>query len=297
MLNVLASALTYEPMDEHVRLVTTLAKISVSTSSSISSINTQMVINNTAGEYYAAVISSSSLPLPESSMDAVAPKNFVSTARRWLLGTKPAVEFLAVSALNAIGHLAYAVLTATTKVKTLHAATLQLAAANAAGRVLVPVASDLLSPGGGGTASIYLYAVTMVVGGIVLLMAASILDDGPPLHLKVISSSPCLLVLFGLVSGAAVGLEPLVAVRVLGRERLAASYSVTLLGKGAVQLVVDLIFVSSAADQEQQFSMNVVSLYALGSGLMIVATSWVAVFLIKRHCSTKYGYNRYVRTV
>lgn len=305
MLNVLACALIYEPADEHVRLVTTLAKMSVSSSSSsstvasISSINTRITINRT-NEYYAAVVSSPSLPLPESSTDAVARKDFASTARRWLFGTKPAAEFLAVSAINVIGHLAYAVFAATTKPKTLHAATLHLAAANAAGRILVPVASDLLSPGGGGSASIYLYAVVMAIGGVVLLMTASTLVDGPPLHLKVISPSPCLLVLFGLASGAAVGLEPLVAVRVLGRERLAASYSATLLGKGAVQLVVDLIFVSSAgpyAQEQQKFSMNIVSLYVLGSGLMVVTTSWMAVFLIKRHCATKYGCSRYVRTV
>lgn len=226
--------------------------------------------------------------------------------RRWLrwrhpqFGGTPAAEFLAVSVVHAISHLAYATAAPA------RAAALQLAAAEAAGRFIAPAASDLLSPGG--SASIYMYAAVVAVGGTVLLAGtAAAQSDTDPFQWPLRSAahaqwSASLVVAFGMASGAAVGLEPLVAVRALGREQLAASCSATLLGKGAAQLTVDLFLRRPAAGQSSPGRgghwppISPCVLYALGSVLVATTAAWTAAFLVRRHYASKTGCSRYVRT-
>lgn len=299
MLNVLACALTYEPVNEHRgRFVETLTSINAR----VAAVTT--VIRTTTDEYYTAVVSPSSPPLLKPTAldddDDDSPKGVGCIARgRRLFGGTPDTEFLAVSAVNAVSHLAYTVFVTTNTPLSgpLYEAALQLAAADAAGRVLVPAFSDRLSSGG--SASVYLNAVAMAVGGVVLLISAAVRADPSQQP-----SSSCLLVAFGLASGATIGLEPLVAVRVLGRKRLSASCSATLLGKGAVQLVVDLLFSATPSagyrhhheQQQQIFTPATVAVYTLGSCLVATAAAWTAMFLYKRHYEAKNSYSRYVRT-
>jgi len=228
---------------------------------------------------------------------------YLKNTRWWWLrwrhpqfGSTPAVEFLAVSAVHAISHLGYAT------AATAHAAALQLTAAEAAGRFLAPTASDLLSPGG--SASIYLYATAVAIGGTVLLTGAATTEsDADPFQWPLLSAVHAqllasLVVVFWMASGAAVGLEPLVAVRALGREQLAASCSATLLGKGAAQLAVDLFLRKPSTGRGGHWSpISPCVLYALGSILVATATAWTAAFLVKRHYASKTGCSRYVRTV
>lgn len=298
MLNVLACALTYEPVNEHGgRFVETLTPTTnTSINARVAAVTT--VIRTTTDGYYTTVVSSPPLLKP-TAVDGDSPEGVgCITSGRRLFGSRPDAELLAVSAVNAVSHLAYTVFvtTNTPPPGPLYETALKLAAADAAGRVLVPAFSDRLSSGG--SASVYLSVVTMTIGGVVLLIAAAARAD--PLQQP---SSLCLLVAFGLVSGATVGLEPLVAVRVLGRKRLSASCSATLLGKGAVQLVIDLLFSASPStghrhydEQQQIFTPTSVALYALGSCLVAAAAAWTATFLYKRHYAPKNSYSRYVRT-
>lgn len=313
MLNTLACALTYEPAEEHVMLSDSLDSTTASSSSSLetTSINARMAVATVkvkavaavtaTDDYYTAVVSSPSPspPLLKRSVSATDdPMAYLaSVVRRRLFGGRRTAEFLAVSAVNAISHLAYATFAATAAPPPYSdvAATLQLAAAEAAGCVLAPTVSDLMS-GCGGSASVYLNAAVMVVGGTVLLTAAAVQADSLqywPAAAQ--SSSPGLLVAFGLAFGAAVGLEPLVAVRVLGRKRLSTSYSATLLGKGAAQLAVDLLFATRPEQQRQHVSTTVV-FYVLGSCLLAAAAMWTAAFLFNRLFTAKKGCSRYVRT-
>lgn len=314
MLNVLACAVTYEPVrDDHVgpSVDSTMTKLSTSINTRVAAAVT--AIRTTTDEYYAAVVS---LSPPSRLMKSTAadddndddndddddsgPKDVgCITHGRRLFGGRPNTEFLSVSAVTVISHLAYTVFVATNAAPPSPEAALQLAAADAAGRVLVPAISDRLSSSG--SASVYLSAATMAVGGVVLLVAAAARADPSQRPLSQLSSS-CLLVAFGLASGAAIGLEPLVAVRVLGRKRLSASCSATLLGKGAVQLIVDLMFSPSTGhrhDRGEQYQHDLtsvnVALYALGFCLVAAAAVWTATFLYRRHYAAKNG-SRYVRT-
>lgn len=306
MLNTLACALTYEPAEEHVDMLNNSLDTTMASSASsleTTSINTRMTVAivkvkavavTAADEYYTAVVSSPS-PSPPPLMKRPASATddpmayLAAVARKRLFGGRRTAEFLAVSAVNAISHLAYAVFVATAAPRPYSnvAATLQMAAAEAAGCVLAPTVSDLLSACSD-SAPVYLNAAVMVVGGAVLLTA-----DTLQCWQSVAQSSPSL-VAFGLAFGAAVGLEPLVAVRVLGPKRLSASYSATLLGKGAAQLAVDLLFTTSP-EQRQQVTTPV-AFYALGSCLLAAAAMWTAAFVFNRLFTAKKGCSRYVRT-
>lgn len=330
MLNTLVCSLTYKPaivdgdgaveQDE----VTYTRPIASSTPTP-TSINARAVATTAfkaaTDLYYAAVVSSPSPPLLKSQTTAAAvsstddedndddeddddddEKSLKNTRWwRWLrwrhpqFGATPATEFLTVSVVHAISHLAYATAAPA------RAAALQLAAAEAAGRFLAPTASDLLSPGG--SASIYLYAAVVAVGGTVLLTGAATAEsDVDPLQWPLRSAvhaqwSAFLIMAFGMASGAAVGLEPLVAVRALGREQLAASCSATLLCKGAAQLAVDLFLRQSLPSRGGHWPpISPCVFYALGSVLVATASAWTAAFLVKRHYASKTGCNRYVRT-
>ncbi|XP_025190291.1 uncharacterized protein LOC112590904 [Melanaphis sacchari] len=332
MLNTLACSLTYKPavVDRAIQQdeVTCTRPPCVSSSPPTTSINA-MAVTTTALRaatdlYYAAVVSSPSPPLLKPKTTAAAAATASSTDdeddgdgddededdddndkrlkhvlwRRWLrrqrprCGGSPFAEFLAVSAVHAISHLAYA-----TAVPARGAA-LHLAAAEAVGRLVAPTASDLLSSGG--SASVYLYAAVMAAGGAVLLTggAAAESDVDPFQWSRPTQWSGSLVAAFGLASGAAVGLEPLVAVQVLGREWLATSYSATLLGKGAAQLAVDLFLQrpSASAGDGQWPPISPYLLYAFGSCLVSIAATWTAAFLVKRHYATKTRCSRYVRT-
>lgn len=318
MLNTLACSLTYKPavtdggaieQDE-----TTYSGPSVS-SSPTTSINARAVTTTAfraaTDLYYAAVVSSPSPPLLKPKTTAAEatttddeedddddsstnPKNI-----RWRRPrlSRPAAEFLAVSAVHAIGHLAYATAAPA------RGAALHLAAAEAAGRLIAPATSDALSPGGGSAASVYLYAAAVAVGGTVLLTGAaaaaaeSNVDPFLQWSRPAAQWSGSLVVAFGLAFGAAVGLEPLVAVHVLGRRWLAASCSATLLGKGAAQLAVDLFLQRPpSAGRSTPVTISPYALYALGSCLVATAAAWTAAFLVKRHYAAKTGCSRYVRT-
>ncbi|XP_050054147.1 uncharacterized protein LOC114127998 isoform X2 [Aphis gossypii] len=319
MLNTLACSLTYKPavtdggaieQDE-----TTYSGPSVS-SSPTTSINARAVTTTAfraaTDLYYAAVVSSPSPPLLKPKTTAAEatttddeedddddsstnPKNI-----RWRRPrlSRPAAEFLAVSAVHAIGHLAYATAAPA------RGAALHLAAAEAAGRLIAPATSDVLSPGGGSAASVYLYAAAVAVGGTVLLTGAaaaaaeSNVDPFLQWSRPAAQWSGSLVVAFGLAFGAAVGLEPLVAVHVLGRRWLAASCSATLLGKGAAQLAVDLFLQRPppSAGRSTPVTISPYALYALGSCLVATAAAWTAAFLVKRHYAAKTGCSRYVRT-
>lgn len=312
MLNVLACALTYKPLDdEYVSTVWPTSSLSTSSTS----VNTRATV---ADQYYTAVVASPSPMLSPKSVtveveveaaevasttvdddDVSNPLNgFARVAYRRLFGggDVPTAEFLTVSAVNAVGHLAYATFTATVAASPLtHVITLRLAGADAAGRVLAPVVSDLVSSSGSGSAtSVYLYAVAMAIGGSALLAAAVLNSPDRP---TTAPSSPCLFVAFALASGAAVSLEPLVTVSVLGRKRLFTSFSATLLGKGAVQLAVDLLFPAAdhrrphRDDDHQQQPVAV--FYVLGSCLLAVAVTWATAFLFRRHYAEKKGCSRY----
>lgn len=311
MLNVIACAMTYVPSEKYVRTVGTKA----STSSSWSSLSSSTVSIKTreattravraAGDYYADAQPSPSLSTTAPAINSCGDDTehgVASTVRR-LFGGKPTAEFAAVSAVNAVGHLAFATFVATAapslSLSLSHTSNaLRLAGAEAVGRVLMPTVSDLLSPRG--SASVYLYAAAVAVGGAVLLTTAATLVD--PLHRPPSpSSSSCLLVASALASGAVVALEPLVAIRVLGCKRLAASYSATLFGKGVAQLAVHLLFTSSGRRRPMhghQMISTSVALYALGSCLVAAAAAWTAAFLYKNHyAATKNGCSRYVRTL
>lgn len=324
MLNTLACSLTYKPavtdggaiqQDE-----TTYSRPSAS-SSPTTSINARAVTTTAfraaTDPYYAAVVSSPSPPLlkPKTTTAEATttddeedgdddddggpnPKN--TRWRRWLKRrrprlSRPAAEFLAVSAVHAVGHLAYATAAPA------RGAALHLAAAEAAGRLIAPAASDALShPGGGSAASVYLYAAAVAVGGTVLLTGAAAESNVDPFlqWSRPAQWSGSLVVAFGLAFGAAVGLEPLVAVHVLGRRWLAASCSATLLGKGAAQLAVDLFLQRPppSAGRSTPVTISPYALYALGSCLVATAAAWTAAFLVKRHYAAKTGCSRYVRT-
>jgi len=299
LLNVLACALTYKPVDKHSRFVATMTS-----SSSKTSINAQAIEPD---DYYAAVVSS---PSPSLSQHTVAVsdndgrddekypmRNVIRTIRQWLSsGGKPTAEFVAVSTSNAVGHLAYATFTATAAVPWRATTPLQLAAADAAGRLFAPVVSDLLSSGD--SASVYLNAAAMAIGGVVLLSTADRVDPSEVFQQKpstsseqqpssLLSSLYVPLIAFVLTSGAAIGLEPLVAVHVLGRERLAVSYFATLLGKGVAQLAVDLLMFPPFVS---------IAFYVCGFCLVVVASAWVAAFLFKCYYVAKDGCSPYVRT-
>jgi len=329
MLNTLACSLTYKPavVDAN-RAVqqdeVTYTRPIASSTPTPTSINARAVATTAfkaaTDLYYATVVSSPSPPLLKSQTTAATvsstddedndddedddddDKHLKNTRWwRWLrwrhpqFGATPAAEFLAVSAVHAISHLAFATAAPA------RAAALQLAAAEAAGRFLAPTASDLLSPGG--SASIYLYATVLAVGGTVLLTGTAAAEsDADPFQWPLRSAvhmqwSASLVVAFGMASGAAVGLEPLVAVRALGREQFAASCSATLLGKGAAQLAVDLFLRRPSPGRGGHWPpISPCVLYALGSVLVATAAAWTAVFLVKRHYDSKTGCSRYVRT-
>lgn len=304
MLNVIACALTYVPSEKYVRFVGTIAPMSSSLSSSTMSIETREAATSSAraeGDYYASVADALSSPSLSPTTPAVngcggdTEHGAASTIRR-LFGGKPTAKFAAVSVVNAAGHLAFATFVATIAPLISHTSNaLRLAAANAAGRVLMPAVSDLLSPRG--SASVYLYAVAVAIGGAVLLTTAATLVD--PLHRPPSPSAlSCLFVATALASGAVVALEPLVAVRVLGSERLAASYSTTLFGKGVAQLAVNLLFTPSDCRRPHghQVISTSVALYALGSCLLATAIAWTTAFLYKSHYA-KNSCGRYVRTL
>ncbi|XP_025417587.1 monocarboxylate transporter 14-like [Sipha flava] len=309
ILNVIACALTYVPSEKYVRSVGTTAPMSSSSlSTSAVSIETRESATSAASaasDYYAPAADAQP---PPSSPSPTAPsvnncggdtehRGVASTVRR-LFGGKPTVGFAAVSAVNTLSHLAFATFVATVVPSAAHTTNaLRFAVANAAGRVLMPAVSDMLSPRG--SASVYLYAVAVAIGGAVLLTTAATLVD--PLHRPPQSSSlSCLLVAAALASGAVVALEPLVVVRVLGSKRLAASYSTTLFGKGVTQLAVHLLFTSSDRRHPHGHQMisTSVALYALGSCLVATAVAWTAAFLYKSHYATsKNSYGRYVITL
>lgn len=328
MLNTVACSLTYKPaivdVDRKVQQydVTYTRPISSPTPTS-TSINARAVATTafkTATDlYYAAVVSSPSPPLLKSQTMVVAAassstddedndddddddKYLKNTGWWWLkwrhpqFGSTPIAEFLAVSAVHAISHLGYATAVPARSVA------LQLTAAETAGRFLAPTASDVLSPGG--SASIYLYATAVAIGGTVLLTGAATAEsDADPFQWPLLSAVhgqwlASLVVVLGMASGAAVGLEPLVAVRALGREQFAASCSATLLGKGAAQLAIDLFLRRPSTGRSGHWSpISPCVLYALGSILVATAAAWTVVFLVKRHYASKTGCSRYVRTV
>lgn len=326
MLNTLACSLTYKPAVKDGGAVqqdeTTCSRLSA-LSSPTTSINARAVTTTAfraaTDLYYAAVVSSPSPPLlkPKTTTaeatttddeededdddDDSSPNPKNTRWRRWLKRrrlrlSRPAAEFLAVSAVHAIGHLAYATAAPA------RGAALHLAAAEAAGRLIAPATSDALSPGGGSAASVYLYAAAVAVGGTVLLTgAAAAAESNVDPFLQWSRSaqwSGSLVVAFGLAFGAAVGLEPLVAVHVLGRRWLAASCSATLLGKGAAQLAVDLFLQRPppSAGRSTLVTISPYALYALGSCLVATAAAWTAAFLVKRHYAAKTGCSRYMRT-
>ncbi|XP_060880558.1 uncharacterized protein LOC132952303 [Metopolophium dirhodum] len=329
ILNTLACSLTYIPAvvdaDRVQQDEVTYTRPIASSTPTPTSINARAVATTAfkaaTDLYYAAVVSSPSPPLLKSQTTAAAVsstddedndddeddddddcKRLKNTRWWWWLrwrhpqfGATPAAEFLAVSVVHAISHLAYATAAPA------RASALQLAAAEAAGRFLAPTASDLLSPGG--SASIYLYAAVVAVGGTVLLTGAATAESNAdpfqwPLRSAVHAQwSASLVMAFGMASGAAVGLEPLVAVRALGREQLAASCSATLLGKGAAQLAVDLFLRQSLPSRGGHWPpISPCVFYTLGSILVATAAAWTAAFLVKRHYTSKTGCNRYVRT-
>lgn len=299
MLNILVCALIYEPVDEHVRMTS-------SSSSSLSSLSTTSinasraaattVIKTAVDEYFAAVThsssSSSSLPTPPPKPLTAAEDPLPRThhggyclppLRRRLFRVRPSADILAVSAVNAAGHLACAVYIATVVPLSGTMVALHLAAADAAGRVFVPAISDRLSSGG--SASVYLYGVAAATIGTVLLVTGT----AAPLQ----KCSSALLVAFGLASGAVAGLEPLVAVRALGHDRLSMSCAVTALCKGAAQLTADMLF----SGRRRYAHRERAPLYAVGICLTAVACVWTAVFLCRRHASAaKISSTRYVRT-
>lgn len=297
MLNILVCALIYEPVDEHVR--TTSSSSSSLSSLSTTSINTSRaaattVIKTAVDEYFAAVAHSSSSSLPTSppkpltAAEDPLPRThhggyYLPPLRRRLFRVRPSVDILAVSAVNAAGHLACAVYIATVVPLSGTMVALHLAAADAAGRVFVPAISDRLSSGG--SASVYLYGVAAATIGTVLLVTGT----AAPLQ----KCSSALLVAFGLASGAVAGLEPLVAVRALGHDRLSMSCAVTALCKGAAQLTADVLFSSRRRYAHRERA----PLYAVGICLTAVACVWTAVFLCRRHASAaKISSTRYVRT-
>ncbi|VVC31706.1 Hypothetical protein CINCED_3A019293 [Cinara cedri] len=333
MLNVLACALTYKPaQDKHtpdVQFPDTMTTSSSSSSSRssinarvaaatvvrvtdeyctavesccTSSINTSVRVTTTAiaaddivttDEYYADVVVSS--PLLE---HHVQHRGKVARLRRTFSG-RPTAVLLAVTAVNALSELAYGTFAATSTPRPSNTkAALWLAAADATGRVLVPAVSDHLSTGnGGGSASIYLNAVIMAVGGAVLLTAGSARQS------QTTEWSLCLIAAFGLVSGAAVGLEPLVAVHVLGHDRLPTSYSATMLAKGAAGLAVHLLFSPMAGHHDHsayrppqhRIPANI-ALYVLGSCLVAAAAGWTARLLFRPHFYTpRSGFGQYMR--
>lgn len=330
MLNTLACALTYKPVqDEHaaaVRFVDTMTSSRSSINArvatvvrdtdeyytdadsccttSINSMRSRVDTTTDAAtdivmtdEYYADVVVSSPLLEQHHVHRDHVTKRLVARFRR-SFGGRPATVFLAVSAVNALSELAYGAFVATsTRRPSDTNVALWLAAADATGRVLVPTVSDHMSLGGGGSASVYLNAAVMAVGGVVLLTAGSARSS------PTTEWSLCLFAAFGLASGAAVGLEPLVAVHVLGHERLPTSCSATMLGKGAAGLVVHLLFSPMAGHQEHprpphhRIPAHVV-LYALGSCLMTAAACWTAALLFKPHyCYVpKHSCSQYVRT-
>lgn len=334
MLNMLACALTYKPVQEEqtaaVQFVNTMTSSATSSRSSINdhvaeatavrvadeyyttaafccspSINTSVRVA-TAGnvateivvtdEYYADVVVSSPLLEHHVHREEVTIR-FVARLRR-TFGGRPVTVFLVVSAVNALSGLAYGTFAATTAPRPSNTkAALWLAAADATGRVLVPTVSDHLSPGAGGSASVYLNAAVMAVGGAVLLTAGSA-------RLSLATEwSLCLIAAYGLASGAAVGLEPLVAVNMLGHDQLPASCSVTMLGKGAAALVVHLLFSPTAGHYDRSGYRPPhhrvpahVALYTLGFCLVVAAAGWTAALLFKPHCyDPKSSYSRYVR--
>ncbi|KAF0753004.1 Uncharacterized protein FWK35_00028919 [Aphis craccivora] len=329
MLNTLACSLTYKPAVADGRSVqqdeTACSSRPSASSLPTTSINARAVTTTAfraaTDLYYAAVVSSPSPPLlkPKTTTaeatttddeededddddDDSSPNPKNTRWRRWLRRrrprlSRPAAEFLAVSAVHAIGHLAYATAAPA------RGAALHLAAAEAAGRLIAPAASDALSPGGGSAASVYLYAAAVAVGGTVLLTGAAAAESNVDPFLqwsRPAQWSGSLVVAFGLAFGAAVGLEPLVAVHVLGRQWLAASCSATLLGKGAAQLAVDLFLQRPppppSAGLSTPVTISPYALYALGSCLVATAAAWTAAFLVKRHYAAKTGCSRYVRT-
>lgn len=316
MLNVIVCALTYVPSEKHVRSVgTAMASTSSSLTSSTVSIKTSetaiTAAVRTAGDYYTSAADDQPPTSPTTTAPAInncdggdcTERGVVMSTARRLFGGQPTAEFAAVSAVNAIAHLAFASFAATAEpllsLSLSHTPNaLRLAGADAAGRVLTPTVSDLLSSRG--SASVYLYAVAVAIGGAVLLTTAATLVDPlqrPPSS----SSSSCLLVASALASGAVVALEPLVAVRVLGCKRLAASYSATLFGKGVAQLAVHLLLTSSAGRRRpygHQMISTSVALYALGSCLVAAAAAWTAAFVYKSHyAAAKNKCGRYVRTI
>lgn len=306
LLNVLACALTYKPLDEP-----KWRFAAPTTSSSKTSINNAQVTAADSDNNYAAVAvsssSSSSLTRTAAALDDDddSRENAICTIRQRLFGgggRPPATaEFFAVSATNAMCHFACAAFAAIAVAPWRAATLLQLTAGDAAGRLIAPAVSDLLSSLSGGSSSVvYLNAVAMAAGGAVLLSAAPAIEraDDPSAALQPKPSAapqrpspPYVpLVAFALASGAVVGLEPLVAVHALGgRERLAGSCSVTLLGKGAAQLAVDLLF-------PPRPPFAAFALYALGSCLVAAAAAWTVAFLFRCHRVVQHGCSRYVRT-
>lgn len=280
ILNLLACALIYKPVCKQVRVVTTMTSSSSSLSSSTASINASQVESTTAinatMEYYTAVAQSS----PPSSP---APTRIRGRMLR-LIGKKRKLvaDFLAVSGVNAVGHLAHTVFLASATPSDV--AALQLAAAEAAGRVLVPTISDRLSSDG--SASVYLYSIVTAATGVVLLAATP-----SQRTLAQFSGGGLLIVAFGLASGGAVGLETLVAVRVLGHDRLSASSAATLLSKGVAQLAVDLLF-----SRQRSHSVTDTIFHALGICLTAVAGVWTAVFLFRHYMAAKNSRSRYTKT-
>lgn len=299
MLNLLACAVVYKPVDERVRFVEisppppSLSWSSFSSTMSINAtrVSTSPAIRTAVDQFYVAVAQSSSAE-PTTDNEHADPdrERLLATVRGQggcsrLLGDKSAAEFLTVVAINAIGHLAYAAFVEPSTAPTDSAiVALQLATADAAGRIFVPALSDLLSSDG--LASVYLYALVTAIGGAALLAAA------PSQTLSAV-----LLVAFGWASGAAVGLEPLVAVRVLGRQRLSTWCAAALLGKGIAQLAVDVLFSRGRRHRERRWhAPEAVVLYAVGSCLMLASIVWTAVLLFKRHYVTNSGCSQYVRT-
>lgn len=322
MLNALPCSLTYKPAtatDETIQQNEATCTRPIASSPPTISINgraatTAAAFRVASDLYYATVVSSPSPPLLKSKAAACSTddededdddddEEHLTNTRWWWrlmllhprLCGRPMAELLAVSAVHAISHLAYAAATPA------RATALQLAAAEVAGRLFAPIASDLLSPGG--STSIYLYAAVLAVGGTVLLTgaAAAADSDTDPFQWSQSSHaqwSASLVVALGLASGAAVGLEPLVAVRALGRERFATSCSATLLGKGAAQLAVDLFLQRPSTGHVKQWPpVSPCALYALGSILVATAAAWTAAFLVKHHYTDHIGCSRYVRTV
>lgn len=279
ILNLLACALIYKPVCVQLRVVTTVTSSS-SLSSSTASINESQVesttsINVAMNEYYTAVAQSS----PPSSP---APPRICVQMLRLIGGKRKSVaDFLAVSAVNAVGHLAHTAFLASAAPS--DEAALQLAAAEAAGCVLVPTISDLLSSEG--SASVHLYSVVTAATGAVLLAAT------PQRTLAQFSDGGSLMVAFGLATGGAVGLETLVAVRVLGHDRLSASIAATLLSKGVAQLAVDLLF-----SRHRPHAVTNAIFYTLGICLTAAAGVWTAVFLFRRYAAAKNSRSRYTKT-